>query len=618
MFKMPPKSKKRRQCEFSLENAREAKRGRETGEDASNSTEIEVRSGNGGAEAQKDELARLVSMSEDALDTEDEAVDPTFDLDSSMKSDTDHMVESFCENWVLHLERDDRVSLGLFLSFQLVRQLNLGETQAAELAGLMIDKSDRTLREWRSQFFENGGEIPEGKQGKYQRSGVLWSNEDLNRKATRYIRENANVKGQPNLTVGKFCQWVNDDLLPNTTLEPGFPRKIAVETARKWMHELGFSVVTKKKGTFVDGHERDDVVEYRNTFLRRMVTVGFLNEENAPTEEAKKALPTDLHAPPPELLDKTVVLFHDESTFQANEDQPTLWAVKGTSVMRPKSKGSGIMVSDFIEERNGYLQLTDNEYEHAKQQDPSIRKYARRLFEYGEAKEGYWTSEKFMSQIREAEKIAVAKYPKAEGWRLVWLFDHSSCHAAMPGDALDVTKMNVNPGGKQRVMRDGFWAGKPQKMNYALGIPKGLRVILEERGIDTRKMNAEEMRRVLGSHPDFKHEKSTIERFLTEEKGHIVYMLPKFHCELNPIERVWAQAKRYTKAYCKYNIVSLRNTVIPALETVTLENVQNYFRKVRHYMFAYMEGLPGGSDLEKLVKNYKKAIKSHRRISQAQ
>ena len=63
-----------------------------------------------------------------------------------------------------------------------------------------------------------------------------------------------------------FCQWVNDDLLVNTTLEPGFPRKIAMETARKWMHEL-FSVA--KEGTFVDGHECDDVVTYRNKLLQR-------------------------------------------------------------------------------------------------------------------------------------------------------------------------------------------------------------------------------------------------------------------------------------------------------------------------------------------------------------
>ena len=108
-------------------------------------------------------------------------------------------------------------------------------------------------------------------------------------------------------------------------------------------------------------------------------------------------------------------------------------------------------------------------------------------------------------------------------------------------------------------------------MNFALGIPKGMRVVLKERGIDTSKMNADMMQEVLGNHPDFKNEKSRIECFLVEEKGHIMYMLPKFHCELNPIERVWAQAKRYSKAYCNYSIVSLRNIIHPALDSVTLE-----------------------------------------------
>ena len=33
----------------------------------------------------------LLAMTEDAVDTDNEAVDPTFDLDSSMKSDVDHI-----------------------------------------------------------------------------------------------------------------------------------------------------------------------------------------------------------------------------------------------------------------------------------------------------------------------------------------------------------------------------------------------------------------------------------------------------------------------------------------------------------------------------------------------
>ena len=108
----------------------------------------------------------------------------------------------------------------------------------------------------------------------------------------------------------------------------------------------------------------------------------------------------------------------------------------------------------------------------------------------------------------------------------------------MSDDTPYVSKMNVNPGGKQKIMRDGYWNDKLQHLNYAIGIPKGLHVILEEGDIDTNGMNEDQIREILGSHKFFKNEKSLIERYLGEEKKHIVYFLPKFHPELNPIERV--------------------------------------------------------------------------------
>lgn len=40
------------------------------------------------------------------------------------------------------------------------------------------------------------------------------------------------------------------------------------------------------------------------------------------------------------------------------------------------------------------------------------------------------------------------------------------------------------------------------------------------------------------------------------------------------------------------------DNIVPALDTVTVEKFHNHFRKVRYYMFAYLEGLPGGSELE--------------------
>ena len=41
---------------------------------------------------------------------------------------------------------------------------------------------------------------------------------------------------------------------------------------------------------------------------------------------------------------------------------------------------------NLFDERNGYLQLTEEEYERAKEKDPTIRKHAHQLLEYGEAR----------------------------------------------------------------------------------------------------------------------------------------------------------------------------------------------------------------------------------------
>ena len=81
---------------------------------------------------------------------------------------------------------------------------------------------------------------------------MLWKDEELNRNARAYATENANPKGRPNMTALSFCAWVNDDLLPNHTLPPGFPRRISIPTAQKWLHELGFEVLnTQGKSMYI-------------------------------------------------------------------------------------------------------------------------------------------------------------------------------------------------------------------------------------------------------------------------------------------------------------------------------------------------------------------------------
>ena len=42
-------------------------------------------------------------------------------------------------------------------------------------------------------------------------------NEKLNKKAARYFHELASAKGKDNLTAATFCQWINENMLPNGT-----------------------------------------------------------------------------------------------------------------------------------------------------------------------------------------------------------------------------------------------------------------------------------------------------------------------------------------------------------------------------------------------------------------
>ena len=59
------------------------------------------------------------------------------------------------------------------------------------------------------------------------------------------------------------------------------------------------------------------------------------------------------------------------------------------------------MASDFVEEHNGFLQLTEEEHEQAKRQfnDNRFPRYSREVLEYGAEHEGYWNNKMFISQV---------------------------------------------------------------------------------------------------------------------------------------------------------------------------------------------------------------------------
>ena len=140
------------------------------------------------------------------------------------------------------------------------------------------------------------------------------------------------------------------------------------------------------------------------------------------------------------------------------------------------------------------------------------------------------------------------------------------------------------------------------------GTVKGMRLVLQERGVDVKGMTADKMREILTSHVDFSSQMTIVEE-VVHDQGHICLFLPKYHCELNPIERNWCHAKRVARQYVNGSIVKLRQVVPSSLNSVTNEMMNKFFKTCRDYKMAYRSGCKG-RDVEETVKMYKSHLDS--------
>ena len=118
------------------------------------------------------------------------------------------------------------------------------------------------------------------------------------------------------MTAADFSAWINSVLLPKVLENhPDAPCTVSVRTASRWLHKLGFEKLSTKKGVYIDGHERSDVVEYRKLYLRKLE---ILSTSHAPPPLCSDEDPTFIV---PSASRKLVFIFHDESTFHTNEDR---------------------------------------------------------------------------------------------------------------------------------------------------------------------------------------------------------------------------------------------------------------------------------------------------------
>ena len=65
----------------------------------------------------------------------------------------------------------------------------------------------------------------------------------------------------------------------------------------------------------------------------------------------------------------------------------------------------------------------------------------------------------------------------------------------MAEDALNPDRMNVGSGGKLSHVKDTTWEGQLQKLVDDQVVPKGMKKVLEERGVDTTGLRASDLRK---------------------------------------------------------------------------------------------------------------------------
>lgn len=263
--------------------------------------------------------------------------------------------------------------------------------------------------------------------------------------------------------------------------------------------------------------------------------------------------------------------------------------------------------------------LTHTQEEQA--QHPGLPRSARVIFEVGDNKEGYFTGERFLQQIMHACSIAGVLYPHIE--EHVFVFDHSSVHAAYDAKALVASRMNKSDGGAQPFMRDtSFWDFElerevPQSMTTADGKQKGLQSVLQERHLWRNGMTRAECIEVLARCPDFAAEKPKVSHVMDElstaECKFTCVFLPKFHCELNPIEFCWYMAKDWMRKQVDGRTMKdLIRKWGEGLDLIDPVKIGRCFRKTLDWARAYRNENTLAS-AEIAVKQFKVQRQSHRK-----
>jgi hypothetical protein len=216
-----------------------------------------------------------------------------------------------------------------------------------------------------------------------------------------------------------------------------------------------------------------------------------------------------------------IFVTHDKSIFHAFDGQGRQWLLAGEQPLHKKGAGLALHVNDFLADVCGRLTLTDGDVA----TNDECAKEVCEIMKPGKNYDGWWTTEDLAKQVVEkVVPILERHFPNAQA---LFAFDNATSHVAFAANALWAKQMNMGSGGKLPQMRPTTYGnGIVQEMCFPpthppllYGEPKGLKIVLEERGLwqpglrleckDQKNNPCKDgkacyVRNVMASQPDFK------------------------------------------------------------------------------------------------------------------
>ncbi|KAF8589590.1 hypothetical protein K439DRAFT_1332372 [Ramaria rubella] len=350
------------------------------------------------------------------------------------------------------------------------------------------------------------GFLPESRKGKGATHTSLLDRNEVKEAIKAFIKW---------LWVGKIKpQKLRYELNNRIFASLGFHGKtIAHQTAWIWLKKLGYTKHWHRKGIYVDGHERKDVVRYQGIFLEELAKLEqFIIQYNDVHMD-----PLPLQLPPGQRQHHFI--FQDELTFHANDLEDSVYLAPGEQELQKKGRGRLVHVSDFVIESTGRLVLPPDTIRDLKQSGRWMNRLnacggdACKIIYPGKNYDAWWDMKQLLQQVNVAIEIFQILHPRDVA---VFFFDCSSAHEAFAPDALCAQKMNVKPGRNQPHMHSMVIpldcpavskCGTHQSMVFTsadtndpqlIGKPKGMARICEEHGL-TQVISAANKGRVVGT-----------------------------------------------------------------------------------------------------------------------